>query len=108
MNASSESGLWATWMVVDKGLEGLGCGGRGLRTARLCETGVDLVHVLHVLVELLCPLGGRRGDEAAHEFALGARLAAQPRGVRGEEKAEQMCGLSFENGIRLRPRERLF
>ena len=49
------------------------------------EAGVDFVHVLHVLVELLRPLRWRRRDEATHVFAFGAWLAAQARGVGRQE-----------------------
>ena len=57
MNASSESGLWATWMVI--GIESAARDAPGF-----FERGVDVVLVEEILVEGRGALRGLGGDEA--------------------------------------------
>src|SRR5678815_4565320 len=85
MNASSESGLWATWMVV------IGSGKRSLRSGtRRGERGIDVVPVQEVLGERRRALRRLRGEESRVERA-GARVALLHAGDPcGEDEAEQV------------------
>src|SRR6478735_2298651 len=98
MNASSESGLWATWIVVIK---------KSLRGgADRGERGIDVILVVHVLGERGRALGRRRGDQAGVECA-GLRLVLLQAGdPRGEDQPEEMRRALLEDGVGLCTRER--
>src|SRR5215203_5626073 len=101
MNASSESGLWATWMVV------IGRGMRSLRGgAHRGERGVDVAPVQEVLGERRRALRRLGGEEPRVERA-GAGVAPFHAGdARGEDEAEQVRGPRREDRVGLRPSER--
>src|SRR5829696_4096768 len=97
MNASSESGLWATWIVV--------IGGRSLRSGAGGERGVDVVLVQEVLRQAGRTLGRLRGEESRVE-RTGARLAPLHAGhSRREDEPEQVGRPRREDGVGLRAGE---
>src|SRR3954470_18716200 len=96
MNASSESGLWATWMVVIGSFRG---------GARRGERGVDVVLVQEVLGQRGGPLSGFRGEEPGVE-GTGARFVLlEARDARRQDEPEQMRGTLREDRVRLGARE---
>src|SRR6187549_3418876 len=101
MNASSESGLWATWMVVIGRKEGSLCDGtcRG-------ERGVDVVPVQEILGEGCGALGRLRGEQAHIERSGACVAALEPCDARREDEPEQMCRTRLQDGVRLGARER--
>src|SRR5690348_10796038 len=97
MNASSESGLWATWIVVIKSLRGRADRG---------ERGIDVVLVEQVLGERGGTFGRRGRDQPGVERA-GARLVLlQPSDARGEDEAEEVRRALLKDGVGLGARER--
>src|SRR5512138_1984201 len=101
MNASSESGLWATWMVV------IGWGEGSLRSGTRCgERGVDVVPMQEVLRERGRAFR-RFGGEKPRVECTGAGVAPfHARDARGEDEPEQVSRPSLEDGVGLRARER--
>src|SRR5829696_7943193 len=101
MNASSESGLWATWMVVIGRKEGSLRGGtcRG-------ECGVDVVPVQQILREGRGALGRLGGEQPRIEPASACVTALEPCDARREDEAEQVCRTRRQDGVRLGARER--
>src|SRR3982751_1933658 len=97
MNASSESGLWATWIVVISSLRG---------GAHRGERGVDVVLVKQVLGEPGRAFGRSRRDEASIERTGARFILLQPCDTRAEDQTEEMRRALLEDGVRLRPRER--
>src|SRR6476620_2484069 len=93
MNASSESGLWATWIVVIKSLRG---------GANRGERGVDVVLVEEILRQRDRAFGRYGGDQPRIERA-GARLVLfQPGDARGEDQPQQMRRALSKDGVGLR------
>src|SRR5689334_190974 len=96
MNASSESGLWATWIVVIKSLRGRADRG---------ERGIDVVLVEQILGERSGALGRCRGDQPRIECA-GLRLVLlQPGDACREDQPEEMGRTLLKDRVRLGPRE---
>src|SRR5438046_1950728 len=97
MNASSESGLWATWIVVIKSLRG---------GADRGERGIDVVLVEQVLGERGGAFGRFRGDQPCIERP-GARLVLFQAGdARGEDQSQEMRRALLKDGVGLGTRER--
>src|SRR5829696_10160888 len=99
MNASSESGLWATWMVVIGGESLRRSSGRG-------ERGVDVVLVQQVLGQTSRTLGRLRGEESRVERTCTRVAPLQARDARRENEPEQMRRPRREDGVRLSAGER--
>src|SRR5687768_4703289 len=101
MNASSESGLWATWMVVIGRSEGSLRGG-----TRRGERGVDVVPVQEVFGECRRALGRLRGEEPRVEGAGACVAPLKARDARSEDEPEQVGRARAEDGVGLGARER--
>src|SRR5215211_4201477 len=99
MNASSESGLWATWMVVIGGESLRSSAGRG-------ERGVDVVLVQEVLGQARRALDRFRGDEPGLERPGARVVPLHASRARGEEEPEQVGRPGGEDGVGLGAGER--
>src|SRR3954469_3227657 len=97
MNASSESGLWATWIVVIKSLRGRADRG---------ERGIDVVLMEEVLGERGGALGWRRRAQRAIECAGSRVVLLQARDARGEDQPEEVGRALLQDGVGLGARER--
>src|SRR5215213_9647193 len=99
MNASSESGLWATWMVV--------IGESSLRSgARRGERGVDVVLVEAILGQRGRALGRFRGDEPRVERTGAGVAPFHASHACREDEPKEVRRPRRQNGVALRARER--
>src|SRR4029079_1654650 len=100
MNASSESGLWATWMVV------IGRGEGSLRSgARRGNGGVDVVPVQEVLGERGRALRRLGGEEPRIQRAGACVAPLHACDAGGEDEPEQVRGPRLQDRVGLRARE---
>src|SRR4051812_10303733 len=97
MNASSESGLWATWIVVIKSLRG--GTDRG-------ERGVDVVLVEQIFGERRRSLGWFGREQSRIQGAGAGVVLLQAGDARGEDQSEKVRGPLLQDGIGLGSRER--
>src|SRR5690349_19311247 len=101
MNASSESGLWATWMVV------IGKGRGSLRSGtRRGERGVDDVPVRRIFGKCRGALLRLGGNESRVESAGACVASLHARDAGGEDEPEQMGRPRLQDRVGLRARER--
>src|SRR5678816_3092125 len=94
MNASSESGLWATWMVVIGWGEGSLGGGTGRG-----ERGVDVVPMQEILGERGRTLRRLGGEEPGVERTSAGGAAFHARDPRGEDEPEQVRRPRFQDRV---------
>src|SRR4051794_13020337 len=97
MKASSESGLWATWMVVISSF---------LWLARRGERGIDVVLVEQVFGQRRGALSWFRGEELGVERAGAGVVLLHARRAGAEDETEQMGGAGGEDGVGFGARER--
>src|SRR5688572_20926135 len=104
MNASSESGLWATWMVVI----GEGEGSQGSLRCGACrgDRPIDVVPVQEVLGQRGRAFGRLGGEQARIERTGADVVPFHARRASSQDEPEQMRRSCAEDGIRLRARER--
>jgi len=104
MKASSESGLWATWMICDMCLVANFRERLRFRAARLLQGGVDIGFVVRILLQLRCALGGGGSNEPLLECRARRRVASKARGLDSQDETEQVRGILPQDRISLRTR----